>query len=178
MDRHGDNSPLGFLLGAAARKVAKFYAGAMAGQALTPSQLFFLRQLWREDGLQLRDLALRAQLDATSATWLVDQLEKAGLLERRRGDRDRRAVRIWLTPAGQALRGDLLPLVAEWEAVLDAALARYHTAAERQTFRAVLTTLILALPEGDDLWAQHSAEWDRKLGALQRLAEGQDPEVE
>ncbi len=64
-----DQPPLGFLLGAAARKAAKFYAAAMAGQPVTPSQLFLLRHLWAEDGLQPRDLALRANLDATSTTW-------------------------------------------------------------------------------------------------------------
>lgn len=63
--------PLGFALGAAARKLAKFYVQALADHPLTPSQLFLLRQLWLEDGLPLRDLGLRAQLDATSTTWLV-----------------------------------------------------------------------------------------------------------
>ena len=57
--------PLGFALGAAARKLAKFYAQALAGYPLTPSQLYLLRQLWFEDGLPLRDLGSRAQLDAT-----------------------------------------------------------------------------------------------------------------
>src|SRR5260221_1493806 len=32
--------PLGFALGAAARKLAKFYVQALAGHPLTPSQLF------------------------------------------------------------------------------------------------------------------------------------------
>ena len=59
------------------------------------SQLFLLRQLWLEDGLPLRDLGLRAQLDATSTTWLVDQLEQASLVERKRNDTDRRIVRVW-----------------------------------------------------------------------------------
>ncbi len=57
--------PLGFALGAAARKLAKFYVQALADYPLTPSQLFLLRQLWFEDGLPLRDLGVRAQLDAT-----------------------------------------------------------------------------------------------------------------
>ncbi|HEY4389668.1 MAG TPA: MarR family transcriptional regulator [Ktedonobacteraceae bacterium] len=93
--------PLGFVLGAAARKLAKFYVKALAGQRLSPSQLFLLRQLWFEDGLPLRDLGLRAQLDATSTTWLVDQLEQASLVERKRNDTDRRIVRVWLTEAGR-----------------------------------------------------------------------------
>src|SRR3954454_23925261 len=92
------DAPLGFVLGAAARKLAKYYAAALAGGPVTPSQLYFLRPLWRDDGLALSELRERAQLDATSATWLADQLEKAGLVERRRTPLDRRVVRIWLTP--------------------------------------------------------------------------------
>jgi DNA-binding MarR family transcriptional regulator len=166
-----DQPPLGFLLGAAARKAAKFYAAAMAGQPITPSQLFLLRHLWAEDGLQPRDLALRANLDATSTTWLVDQLEKARLLERRRGERDRRAVRVWLTQAGRDVQGELAPEVTRWEAALAAALGQYHDDEELQTFRAVLRTLIETLPEGEDLWAEQAARWDERLAGLQRLVE-------
>src|ERR1700730_18275177 len=101
--------PLGFALGAAARKLAKFYVKALAGHPLTPSQLFLLRQLWFEDGLPLRDLGLRAQLDATSTTWLVDQLERAGLVERKRNDPDRRIVRVWMTEAGRQAQAKLVP---------------------------------------------------------------------
>ena len=89
IDQHKGESreePLGFALGAAARKLAKFYTQALTGHSLTPSQLFLLRQLWLEDGLPLRDLALRAQLDATSTTWLVDQLERESLVKRKRND--------------------------------------------------------------------------------------------
>src|SRR5579883_2427658 len=119
--------PLGFALGAAARKLAKFYTKELAGHSLTPSQLFLLRQLWLEDGLPLRDLALRAQLDATSTTWLVDQLEQASLVERKRNDTDRRIVRVWLTEAGRQSRAALIPALSRWENGLKQGLLPYHT---------------------------------------------------
>jgi DNA-binding MarR family transcriptional regulator len=177
-DRHDSDAPLGFLLGAAARKLAKFYASALAGGPVTPSQLFFLRQLWRADGdgLPLSELRLRAQLDGTSATWLADQLEKAGLIERRRNDPDRRVVRVWLTPAGRDLRDELTPRIARWEASLTAQLERQHSQAELAAFRAVLGTVIATLPEGDDLWAEVSASWDRKLDKLRQLLEAEQRE--
>src|SRR5258708_25212537 len=103
---------LGFALGAAARKLAKFYVQALAGHPLTPSQVFLLRQLWLEDGLPLRDLGLRAQLDATSTTWLVDQLEQASLVERKRNDPERRIGRGWLTEAGRPSQADIVPATA------------------------------------------------------------------
>jgi DNA-binding MarR family transcriptional regulator len=175
---HDHDAPLGFLLGAAARKLAKFYAAALAGGPVTPSQLFFLRQLWRAngDGLPLSELRLRAQLDATSATWLADQLEKAGLIERRRNDPDRRVVRVWLTPAGRDLRDELTPRIARWETSLTVQLEGEHSAAELAAFRGVLGSLIATLPEGDDLWADVSASWEHSLDKLRQLLEAEQRE--
>jgi DNA-binding MarR family transcriptional regulator len=166
--------PLGFALGAAARKLAKFYVQALAGYPLTPSQLFLLRQLWFEDGLPLRDLALRAQLDATSTTWLVDQLEQASLVERRRNDTDRRIVRVWLTEAGRKCEAELVPKLSRWENTLYQGLLPYHTPEEIAAFRRVLATLINILPEGDDLWKRLSTSWESRLDRLRSLTETTD----
>src|SRR5215471_7787903 len=129
-ERESREEPLGFALGAAARKLGKFYAKALAGHPLTPSQLFLLRQLWLEDGLPLRDLGVRAQLDATSTTWLADQLEQAGLVQRRRNDTDRRIVRVWLTEAGRKTLAELVPALSQWENALSQGLSPYHTPGE------------------------------------------------
>ena len=169
-------TPLGFALGAATRKLAKFYAKALADGPVTPSQLALLRQLWAEDGQQLRLLGMRAQLDATSTTWLVDQLEGDGLLERRRTDADRRVVRVWLTDTGRRLQRTLEPEIARWEAAIAETLAEHHTREEIVTFRAVLRTLIATFPEGDDLWAARSALWDARLDALKAFVESENPE--
>ena len=166
--------PLGFALGAAARKMAKFYTKALAGSFLTPSQLFLLRQLWLEDGLPLRDLGVRAQLDATSTTWLVDQLEQAGLVERKRNDPDRRIVRVWLTEAGRESQAELAPQISRWEDALRQELLPHHTSDEIATFRRVLGTLINTLPEGDDLWEHLSASWESRLDRLRSLTETTD----
>ncbi len=144
--------PLGFALGAAARKLVKFYVKALADYPLTPSQLFLLRQLWLEDGLPLRDLGVRAQLDATSTTWLVDQLEQASLVERKRNDTDRRIVRVWLTDAGRQFQAELIPALTRWENALHQKLLTYQTPDEIAAFHRVVATLSTDLPEGDDLW--------------------------
>jgi DNA-binding MarR family transcriptional regulator len=170
-ERGSREEPLGFALGAAARKLAKFYAQALAGHSLTPSQLFLLRQLWLEDGLPLRDLGVRAQLDATSTTWLVDQLEHAGMVERKRNNPDRRIVRVWLTDAGWQAQAELAPALERWEDGLLQQLLSHHTAEEIATFRRVLTTLITTLPEGDDLWKRLSTSWDTWLDRLRALTE-------
>jgi MarR family transcriptional regulator, organic hydroperoxide resistance regulator len=173
-EKESSEEPLGFALGAAARKLAKFYVQALAGHTLTPSQLFLLRQLWFEDGLPLRDLGLRAQLDATSTTWLVDQLERAKLVERKRNDSDRRIVRVWLTEAGRQSRSELAPELTRWENALNEGLLPHHNSDEIATFRRVLATLTNSLPEGDDLWKQLSTSWDTRLDLLRSLTETTD----
>lgn len=173
-DRTVAQTPLGFRLSAAARKLAKFYASALAGGPVTPSQLFFLRQLWIEDGLALVVLRERAQLDATSASWLTDQLEKSGLIERRRNDPDRRVVRIWLTNAGRSSHDELGPQIERWERSLRDTLATHHSRQEIDAFEAVLQTVLAALPEGDDLWAELSAGWDTTLDALRLYLESEE----
>ena len=169
--------PLGFSLAAAACKLAKLYARALGERPLTPAQLVVLRRLWLEDGPALRDLALRAGLDPTSLNWLIDQLEKAGFVERCRDDADRRLVRAWLTDEGRALERELAPEIARWEAALGDELRQHHTPQQLAAFRAVLATIVEVLPEGDDLWAARVAAWDERLEALRRALEGeQDPD--
>ena len=116
--------------------------------------------------MPLRDLALRTQLDATSTTWLVDQLEQATLVERKRNDTDRRIVRVWLTDGGRQAQAELVPALARWESMLHQGLAPYHTPEEIVAFHRVLTTLSTTLPEGDDLWEQLSSNWDTQLDRL------------
>lgn len=49
------------------------------------------------------ELAREYGIDASAVTRLVDRLEKRGLLKRVRSSEDRRAVRLALTPEGQAI---------------------------------------------------------------------------
>jgi DNA-binding MarR family transcriptional regulator len=174
----GPEAPLGFALGAAARKLSKFYAAALAERPPRSSaQLVVLRRLWAADGQPLRDLAVGAGLDPTSLNWLIDQLEKAGFVERRRDETDRRLVRAWLTDEGRALERDLSPEIERWEATLTDELLRHHTPAEIAAFRAVLATVAETLPDGDDLWSSRVAAWDARLDALRRSLEG-EPQAE
>ena len=124
--------------------------------------------------MPLRDLGLRAQLDATSTTWLVDQLEQASLVERKRNDPDRRIVRVWLTEAGRQAQAELVPALARWENALHQGLLPHHSPDEIAAFRRVLATLNNTLPEGDDLWEHLSTFWDSRLDMLRSLTETTD----
>lgn len=57
-----------------------------------------------DDGIRLTDLAEQAQLTKQSAGFLVDQLERAGYVERRPDPQDARARLICLAPRGREVQ--------------------------------------------------------------------------
>lgn len=56
----------------------------------------------------MRSLAQEWGCDPSNATWMVDRLEQRGLVERRGKETDRRVKLVLLTPAGAALKAELL----------------------------------------------------------------------
>ena len=59
------------------------------------------------------DIARCLQHDSGALTRVLDQLERRGLIARRRSAQDRRVVELQLTRAGHRAIADLLPLVVE-----------------------------------------------------------------
>jgi len=78
---------------------------------VTVPQFQVLRCLWRGDGLQTSALAREAGSDYGTMTGVLDRLESKGWIRRERSSEDRRAVQIWLTPAGRALEEPLMEIL-------------------------------------------------------------------
>ena len=70
---------------------------------LTDAQYSLLFCLRDQSHMSVRDLAYAADLSAASVTEMLDGLAEAGLVERRRSDRDRRVVLTSLTDSGRGL---------------------------------------------------------------------------
>ena len=70
---------------------------------LTSRQATLLWLIRSNPGLSLRQLAAEERISAPALSGHVDRLEKAGLLERVRGDADRRRVGLTLTGEGERL---------------------------------------------------------------------------
>ena len=68
---------------------------------------------WLRDGIAVnpKDFCSQFRHDSGALTRVIDQLAERGLLERIRGDRDRRKVDLKLTDAGRAAVEGLIPLV-------------------------------------------------------------------
>ncbi|MGN9845853.1 MarR family winged helix-turn-helix transcriptional regulator [Nonomuraea sp. H19] len=77
---------------------------------LTAAQATALREM--AGPMTMRELAERMSCEPSNATFVVDKLEKQGLIERRAHPTDRRAKQLVLTAEGDALRERLLQLLA------------------------------------------------------------------
>ena len=69
-----------------------------------PPMLF---ALWDQDGQTHTELAGRLHIQASTITKMVQRMEKAGFVERRNDPDDQRVSRVYLTPAGYAIREDV-----------------------------------------------------------------------
>ncbi|HET9793795.1 MAG TPA: MarR family winged helix-turn-helix transcriptional regulator [Thermoanaerobaculia bacterium] len=70
---------------------------------ISGAQLFVLQKLAEADAQSVNDLAARTATDQSSVSVVVHRLAERGLVERHPDARDRRRVRLTLTPRGRAL---------------------------------------------------------------------------
>jgi DNA-binding MarR family transcriptional regulator len=75
---------------------------------LNPGAAKLLHELAPDDPRSMRALAEAFACDASNMTWLVDQLEERGLVERRTLRGDRRVKTVALTALGEKTKAELL----------------------------------------------------------------------
>lgn len=78
---------------------------------LTSPQWWFLREIWNEEGLTQRELSARVGTAELTTVNALRVLERRKLIRRLIRKGDRRAVGIFLTPAGRRLEQDVMPTV-------------------------------------------------------------------
>jgi MarR family transcriptional regulator for hemolysin len=97
------NREFAFILNDVARML-RTYADHKAAQfGITRAQWVVLVRLDRSEGLKQSELAEVLDLQPISLTRLLDKLAECGLIERRADPVDRRAKRLFLTPAARPL---------------------------------------------------------------------------
>lgn len=110
-DFHIDRS-LGYMLHLASTRMRQELQRQFAarGHHLTMPQWHILNRLWEEEGLTQNDLADRTFRDKTTTARTLALLIEQQLVVRERDSVDRRNYQISLTPAGKALKQELIPI--------------------------------------------------------------------
>ena len=80
---------------------------------LTVPQLAVLKELSAAGGRSVGEVTRAVHLSQATVTGILDRLQRRGLIERRRGEADKRKVHVWLTPDGRQALDRSPPLLHE-----------------------------------------------------------------
>jgi DNA-binding MarR family transcriptional regulator len=148
------NPDLAILIAASYRVVTDRLQAAMAAAGLDdmrPAFGYVIRALANEE-LSVSELARVLDVTKQAASQTVDEMERAGFVERRPSSSDRRVKVLALTAKGRRVRETALRTSAEMEAELAAALG----ARTVKQARRALVAFVKAHGDVDDLAAQRS----------------------
>lgn len=106
----GTRRHLGSLIRRAQQRHDALWTESVSGQ-VSSVQYAALETIDRQPGASQRDLGDELSLDRSTIADLVQRMQRAGLIERRRDDADRRRNVLALTPAGLAELEALAPRV-------------------------------------------------------------------
>jgi DNA-binding MarR family transcriptional regulator len=96
-----------FALYAATNAITRAYRIGLSKVGLTYSQYLVMMVLWESDGVAVKNIAKRLQLDPPTITSLLKRLEFAGFINRQRNVSDERVVNIYLTGTGRDIQASV-----------------------------------------------------------------------
>ncbi len=100
---HDPETALGFLLSDVMRLMRRDFHRRVRDHRLTLAQWRALAQISLNAGINQARLADNLEVQPITLARLIDRLEEAGWVERRRDPHDRRAVRLHVTPKAEPL---------------------------------------------------------------------------
>jgi DNA-binding MarR family transcriptional regulator len=130
----------------AANRDIAFDKLAAARLGVSVTDLHCLNIVESRQGLTAGELATESGLTTGAVTAVIDRLERAGFARRVRDERDRRKVKVEVTPAFYDRAGEIWgPIAADWQQ----AIADRFSVAE-------LTTIVAFLRQVDALGERHA----------------------
>jgi DNA-binding MarR family transcriptional regulator len=128
-------------------------AAALGSIDLTPALFALLNVLGARDGAIQQQLSSDMAIDPSAMVKLIDELETAGLAERRRRPNDRRAWEVVITPEGRRALDRARQLVAQVEDEVLGGL----TAGDRRQLLTLLRRALVSAP-AQPPWRSDEAE--------------------
>lgn len=112
---------LPYRLNVAAARTSRAFAALYAEFGLSIPEWRVLAHLHRQDGVSVREIHARVEMDKSKVSRAADRLLAAGYIDKSAAA-DRRLVALRLTPAGRALLDRILPRALAFQAALEARL--------------------------------------------------------
>lgn len=135
-----------FLLNVAQRRLQRHVAGRGGDSGVTAAQSGLLFVLGQHDGVPMSEAAAALDLNPPGISGLVDRMTAAKLIQRRADPEDRRAWRLWLTPAGRAALAQTKAELAR----INARLTEGFSDADIEVIARWLASFQSKFPKGDD----------------------------
>ena len=135
------DNQLCFRLYTASRLVAGAYGPYFEQLGITYPQYLVLLVLWEKDHQPVNDIAKRLLLETNTVTPLLQRMEKAGLIDRKRGEKDTRQRIVSLTDRAIRMREEAIDIPAN----LSKEIARFVPIDELTALIPVLDKLIQGL---------------------------------
>ena len=135
-----------YLLNVGQRRLHRWSHARTAVGGVTAAQAGLLFFLGSNDGALMSEAAAALHMGAPGMSGLADRTERAGLIERRPDETDRRASRLWLTETGRAARQRSKTGMK----ALNAKLTEGFTAAEIDVVARWLASLQTKFPPADE----------------------------
>jgi MarR family transcriptional regulator, organic hydroperoxide resistance regulator len=102
----------------------------------------FLRILWQKDGLTQRELSLRAGVMEPTTYSALKTMQGLGYIEIRHLGQNKKNKHVFLTPLGQALRQQLVPLAQETNQISVKGLSKEEVLLARKVLLQLLHNLV------------------------------------
>ena len=125
-----DDGYIGYMLSDVARLIRTVFDRRVRDMGLTRAQWLVLTRVYRRPGVSQTELADMLEIDRASAGRMIDRMERAGWVERRADDVDRRINRLFLTAVARRVHAEMWQVAV---ATVDDALSAL-TAEERAQF--------------------------------------------
>jgi len=143
-----------------ARLFSRDFGARVRDYGLTHTQWQALAVLSRNEGIKQAELAELLQIQPVSLCHLIDRMEVAGWVERRRAPNDRRAIQLYLTPKVEPLVGKMTEAAS---LTREAALFDLDAGEREQLFR-LLQRVKANLSRDNPLATQPGSAADQKYG--------------
>ncbi len=119
-----------------------------------PPQFFILHTLYNHPGITQEEIVRRIGGDASTLARTIRRLEKIGYIQRRRDPGNRRAYRITVTAAGEAMRGRLDSLLSGYSEMLTRGFLPEEKQAAWQYLQRMEKNILTALKQSEHVRKQ------------------------